>query len=98
MESAPLEQNEAGVSEDQTEPVAPDQGGDQAGVSEAPEQAPGSTDETVESGQNPEASIISSSSGTENSTGVENAPLAGEAKLNPDEPHPGEDPAAAEKQ
>jgi N utilization substance protein A len=101
VEVAPLEQNEAGVSEDQTEPVAPDQGGDQAGVSEAPEQAPGSTDETVESGQNPEASIIgsiSSSSGTENSTGVENAPPAGEAKVNPDEPHPGEDPAAAEKQ
>jgi N utilization substance protein A len=98
VESAPLEQNEAGVSEDQTEPVAPDQGGDQAGAAEAPEQAPGSADEPVESGQNPEASIISSSSGTENSTGVENAPLAGEAKLNPDEPHPGEDPAAAGKQ
>jgi len=91
VEAAALDQAEAGVSEEnQTEPVSPDQSGDDASFSDVSEQAPGSTDEPVESGQNLEASIISG--------GVESAPPADEAKVNSDEPHPGEDHPTPEKQ
>jgi N utilization substance protein A len=95
VETAPLDSeagvSEAGASQDQTEPVSPDQSSD-PGPSEASkgvsDQAPGSSDETVESKQNLEASIISSG---------ENAPPTGEAEVNTDETHPGEDHTAPEK-
>jgi len=90
VEAAPVEQSEVGVSEEQTEPPLPDQGGDDASVSE---QVPGSTDEP----QNPEASIINNT-GAENDNGVQNAPPAGEAEVNTEEPLPGEDHTTPEKQ
>jgi len=90
VEAAPLDQAEAGVSEEnQTEPAPADQSGEGASFSDISEQAPG-TDEPVESGQNLEASIISG--------GVESAPPADEAEVNSDEPHPGEDHPTPEKQ
>jgi preprotein translocase subunit SecD len=96
VESAPPDQAEAAVSEEQTEPVTADQSGGDASLAEVPEPAPGSTDEPVASEQNLEASIISS--GDENNSGVDNAPAAGEEKVNPEEKHPGEEPTTPEKQ
>ena len=91
MEAAPLDESEAGVSEDQTELASPDQSDPSSSdVSVAvPEQAPESSDEPVESGQNPEASIISD--------GVESAPPTDEEKANTDKAHPGEDHTTPEK-
>ena len=91
VEAAPLDQSEAGVSEDQTELASPDQSDPSSSdVPEAvSEQAPESSDEPVESGQNLEASIISG--------GVESAPPTDEEKANTDEAHPGEDHTTPEK-
>ncbi len=69
------------MNEEQAEPGSPDQSGGDASLAEVSEQAPGSTDEPVESGQNLEASIISS--GDESNSGVETRPRQARQKLTP---------------
>jgi N utilization substance protein A len=83
VEDEVLEQPElASEQENQVGPGSAGQSGDNAGLSNVPEQAPDSVDELAETGQNLEASIID---------GVENAPPADEAEVNTHEEHPGEE-------
>jgi N utilization substance protein A len=81
VEAAPLDQSEAGVSEEgQSETVSPDQSGEDAAISDLPEQA---SERTAEA----EASIISS--------GVEEADNpTGEENIKPDDTPPGDDDPA----